>query len=139
MSTGELISSIKQGYKLWANNDESAVPHFLSLMVDDVKWDSLANGCAGAEFTHSRTGIDEVVGYFNDLISEWELINFNAKEFICENDRIIMIGNCSFKHRVTGVIVETPKVDTIRHNGSKVTEFMEYYDSHKLVSASKGV
>ena len=136
MSTGELIESIKKGYQLWASSDESAVPHFLSLLADDVQWNSLANGCEGAKFTQCRTGAAEVLGYFTDLVEEWELVSYSADEFVCENDRIVMIGNCSFKHRLTGVVVTTPKVDTFRHNGHKITEFMEYYDTHQLVCAA---
>ena len=138
MAAEELIDSIKQGYELWASKDESAVPYFLSLMADDVKWKSLADGCDGARFSHERTGTADVVKYFTELVEEWELVRFSADEFVCQNDRIVMIGNCSFKHRRTGVVVETPKVDTFRHNGSEITEFMEYYDSHKIVCASKG-
>lgn len=139
MAKEDLLESLKTGYKLWASNDESAVPYFLSLMSDDVKWNSLANGCEGAKFTHSRTGPSEVVQYFTDLVGEWKLLSYSADEFVCENDRVVMIGSCSFEHRTTGKVVNTPKVDTFRHDGNKITEFMEYYDTHQLVCATRQV
>ncbi len=138
MANTDIVNSLKHGYELWASKDESAVPFFLSLMSDNVQWNSLANGCEGASFTQSRKGTSEVVQYFTDLVGEWELESYSADEFVSENDRIIMIGNCSFRHRGTGVLVETPKVDVFRHDGNKITEFMEYYDTHQLVCASRG-
>ena len=139
MAEQKLVTALKQGYKLWSTGDESAVPYFLDLMSENVKWKSLANGCEGASFTHARTGKPEVVQYFTELVEEWELLSYNADEFVSENDRIIMLGSCSFKHRITGVVVNTPKVDVFRHDGDLITEFMEFYDTHQLVCGAQSV
>ncbi len=137
MTELKLLSDLKKGYELWANKDESAVPYFMELLSDDIKWSSLANGCEGAGFTKSRAGKPEVVGYFTELVGEWELVNYTADEFVAERDRIVMIGRCSFKNHATGSMVETPKVDIFRHDGLKITEFMEYYDTHQMVCAAQ--
>ena len=66
----------------------------------------------------------------------WELEFFEVHEYIAQNDRIVVLGKVKWRNRNTGKSVETKKVDVIRMQDGKVTEFCEYYDTAKAIAAS---
>ena len=136
MANTEIIQNIKRGYEMWSEGDENAVPYFLSLLSEDITWKSPASDFDGAAFTTARNSPAEVVQYFTDIAKEWEMQHFTVDEFVAERDRLVMIGRCAFKHRVTGKLVETDKVDVFRLRDNKVSEFTEFFDSYLMSCAT---
>ena len=135
MSTGDIAATVKEIYSLYESDTESAVTRLFQVLDDDVRWCSLANGCVGAEFTKERNGLEQVKQYFEDLSADWEMIHFTVDEFVCENDRVVMIGSCGWKHRRTGKSIDSPKVDLWRIRDDKIVEFQELYDTAKMMAA----
>ena len=138
--TNRNVEILKDAYARW--NDSKAasesVEHWLSLIAEDVRWRSLADGSSGMEFTGECNCKAEVVQYFQVLGSQWELDHYNADEFIAQNDRVVMIGSCKWTHRQTGKTVETPKVDILRMKDGLIVDFYEFYDTAKALAGASG-
>ncbi|MEM7698220.1 MAG: nuclear transport factor 2 family protein [Verrucomicrobiota bacterium] len=136
MSTESDRDNLRHGYSLWAAADPAGVEFFLGMVSDQVDWGSLGEGRLGMEFSQRRSGREEVLGYFQDIAANWELVSYQVHEIVSEGDRHVAICECAWKHRATGKVVETPKVDTYKMKDGKIVEFREYYDTAKTVAAA---
>ena len=72
---------------------------------------------------------DEARQYFEGLLRDWEMLSYDVDRFICDNDDIVMVGRCAWRHRETGNVVDTPKVDVWHFENGKITQFLEMFDS----------
>ena len=136
MNAEENVQKIRDAYQLWNDSRADSIGQWLDLFADDVQFKSIADGAPGMEFTKTRNSKQDLIGYFTDLASEWSMIHFTADEFVADGDRVIMIGNCGWKHQRTGKEVETPKVDIMRLKDGKIIEFFELYDTAKAIAAA---
>lgn len=128
------VNSLKEAYKKWHDTKAGSVDHWLNLMTDDIQFRSLAAGAANMEFTRMSTCKDEVKQYFSQLTSQWEMIHYTIQEYISQGNRVVALGNCSFRNRQTGKILDTPKADFHKFRGGKICEFFEFYDTAQAIS-----
>jgi ketosteroid isomerase-like protein len=101
-----------------------------------VKFRSLAEGAKAMAFTRTSRWKDEVRGYFAGLTSEWEMLSYTIDEYIAQSDRIVAVGNCAFKHKKTGKILEALKADFHKFRAGKICEFLEFYDTAKALGVA---
>ena len=132
------VALLEKGYAFWNQSkaDCEGVSCWMALLSDDVQWRSLAAGAAGMEFTRACLSKDEVQRYFEELGKDWEMISYNADEFIAQGDRVVMLGSCAWKHRGTGKTVKSPKADVIRMRDGKIVDFMEFYDTAAAIAGA---
>ncbi|MGH7931168.1 MAG: nuclear transport factor 2 family protein [Candidatus Binatia bacterium] len=130
------VSLLREAYRKWHDTQAGSVDHWLELMTDDVKFRSLAGGAAKMEFTRTSTCKEEVKSYFAQLTSQWEMKHYVVDEFIAQGDRVVALGNCSFQHKQTGKILDTPKADFHRFRDGKICEFFEFYDTAQAISSA---
>lgn len=123
------VATLEQAYQLWHDTKAGSVDHWLNLMTDDVQFHSLAAGAIEMQFTRSSSSKDEVKHYFAGLTSEWEMIYYRVDEYIAQGDRVVALGQVSFKHKKTGKTLETPKADFHKFRDGKICEFFEFYDT----------
>ena len=128
------INLLKAAYKRWHDTKAGSVDHWLGLMTDDIQFRSLAAGAARMEFTRTSTCKDEVKAYFSQLGSQWEMIHYTINEYIAQGDRVVALGTCSFRHKQTGKVLETPKADFHKFRAGKICEFFEFYDTAQAIS-----
>ena len=110
---------------------------WFDLLADQIEWGSAADGKPGMEFTKPRASKHEVVGYFEGLISDWEMQSYFANEFVAQGNRVVVLCECTWTYRKTGKTVTVPKVDVWKIENGKATQFMEYYDTHTALSATQ--
>jgi len=135
MAEKEIVTTLKEIYALWSKGDEKAISILLANLTPDINWCSIANGCEGAEFTRERNGIPGVQSYFEELSIDWEMIHFTVDEFVCEGERVVMLGSCGWRHKNTGSTIDTPKIDVWKTKGNQICEFREFYDTAKMMQA----
>jgi hypothetical protein len=111
MSTDANVAILKDAYQRWHDSKAGSVDHWLDLMTDDVQFHSLAAGAIEMQFTCPSCCKDEVKHYFAGLNSEWEMIYYHVVEYIAQGDRVVALGQVSFKHQKTGKTLVTPKAD----------------------------
>jgi ketosteroid isomerase-like protein len=131
------VAALREGYGLWNKSQAASAQHWMDMIADDVRWRSLGDGAAGAEFTKECGSKQEVLRYFEQMGAQWTLISYDANEFIAQGDCVVMLGSCEWKHRQTGKAVKTPKVDVMRFRDGKIVDFMEYYDTAAVSAATR--
>lgn len=131
------VAALKDAYRQWHETRGGNTAHWLALMTDDVKFRSLADGAKTMEFTCMACGKDDVKRYFAGLSADWEMIHYTVDEYIAQGDRVVVLGRCSFKHKKTGKILETPKADFHKFRGDKICEFFEFFDTAKALDVAK--
>ena len=77
--------------------------------------------------------------YFAGLTSEWEMIYYRVDEYIAQGDRVVALGQVSFRHKKTGKILVTPKADFHKFRDGKICEFFEFYRYRAGASAATTV
>jgi ketosteroid isomerase-like protein len=130
------VAIVRKAYELWGSTRAGSVDHWMALMADEVDWRSLADGGPGMEFTRRASTREQVRGYLEGLVNDWEMLRYDVDEFIAQRDRVVMLGHCAWKHRVTGKFVDMPKCDVLRLRDGKIVGFMEYYDTAKAIGAT---
>jgi uncharacterized protein len=105
-------------------------------MADAVTVSSLGAGAEGAKFSRARSGKAEVETYFQDILDDWTMNYFRMNDFVEQDDRIVAIGACSWTHKKTGKVAETPKIDIWRFKDGKAVEFSEFYDTARVFGAA---
>lgn len=133
------IALLKPLYDIWNGTKGARFDHFLDIVADDVRWQSLPRGGAGMEFTRCCATKDEVVAYFNGLARDWEMLSYDVHEYIAQGDRVVALSRCAFRHRRTGRTVETDKADVVRIRDGKIVQFFEFFDTAAADSAGRAV
>ena len=131
------VKILKEAYQYWSDHKEGSFEYWMDLMADNIQLNSIADGRKGMEFSRPCCCKQDVVRYFEELASEWEMIHYTVNEFIAQGERVVVIGSCGWKNRKTGKTVETPKADIIRMRNSKIIEFYEFYDTAKAIEGSQ--
>ena len=137
MEKEQNVAILKEAYERWHETKGGSVDHWLSIMEDNIIFNSLAQGTQGAEFTRQSTCKADMQGYFEGLLGQLEMIHYHVDEYIAKDNNVVVIGNTKWKNRKTGKFVDTPKVDVIKMKDGLMTEFSEYYDTAALVAAGQ--
>ena len=126
------VSLLREAYQKWHDTKAGSADHWLALMTDDVRFGSLASGAAKMEFTRTSSCKEEVKQYFSQLTSQWEMIHYTIREYIAQGDRVVALGNCTFRHKQTGKILDTPKADFHRFAAERfvISSNFRYCTSH---------
>lgn len=127
---------LREAYAFWNEAKGSDTSKWLDLMSDNIVFRSLAGGAPGMEFTNKCKSKKDVEGYFAGLAEDWQMIYYVPDIFIVDDDRIAVLGKCSFKSKRTGKVIETPKADFFIFQNHKIVEFYEFYDTAKAFAAS---
>jgi len=129
----ENIEKLKEGYRLWHEGKASSYEFWMDLMHDNVNFASIAEGKRGFEFASTKSAKEEVRDYFEGVVQQWEMIHYTPHEYLAQGDRIVMLGETSWRNRKTGKVVDTKKCDVFRFEDKKIIEFMEFFDTAQAV------
>jgi uncharacterized protein len=132
------VEILRDAYRRWADTKGGSVDHWMSLCCDDIQFGSLARGAPEMAFAASYDNRTALRGYFEGLLSDWEMLHYTADEFVADGDAVVMRGSCAWRNKRTGQVAETPKVDFWRFRDGKVAEFYEYYDTARVFAAANG-
>ena len=131
------VAVLKKAYAHWSENKETAFQNWMDLLADNVRFRSLADGHEAMAFTRTCNCKNDVLRYFEELASEWDMVDFQMDEFVAQGDRVVAIGNCHWRHMKTGKDVLTPKVDIFTMQDGKIVDIFELYDTHKAITATR--
>lgn len=133
------VEILNEAYRLWNETKGGGVDHWLSLIADQIHFGSLAQGRPDAlSFTKSRNSRAGVADYLRELTQDWEMVYYAVDHLVAQDDRVVAIGRCAWRYKVTGKVVDTPKVDVWRFNeAGKAIEFFEYYDTAAVAEGAR--
>ena len=132
----ENVRVLKEAYEAWDRHKGADLGVWMSIIDDDARLVSLADGADSLPFTRRRSGRSELAEYLEELTRDWEMIFYRVDEYVAERDRVVAIGSCAWKNKLTAKIATTAKVDIWRMRGGKAVEFSEFYDTAMLYAAA---
>ena len=118
------LEIVRSGYEKFGSGD---VPGLLELFTSDIKWS--VPEVENAPFGGLRHGTEQVADFFQQLSSAEEITGFEPREFIAQNDRVVVLGRSEVTVRDTGRNYATDWVHVFRLKDGKVTEFLEFFDN----------
>jgi ketosteroid isomerase-like protein len=130
------LALLKGIYKRWGETKGGNVDEILNLLADDVVWRSIANGLHGLNFAKEPLTKPNVRSYFENLSKDWELVFFDVERMIAQNHTVVVVAECSFRHRRTGKSFMSPKVDIWDFKRGKVVGFFEYFDTASAIRSA---
>lgn len=131
------VEILKHAYQEWAGKKAEDISCWMSIIADDARLTSLADGVPDLAFTHARSGKSEILQYLEGLTADWEMLFYRIDEFIAEGDRVVALGSTSWRNKRTGKVVLTAKADVWRLRNGMVVQFSEFYDTAKLIAAAQ--
>jgi ketosteroid isomerase-like protein len=130
------VELLKSAYASWSETKGKSVDRWLDILADDIRFGSLIQGAPAMHYMQAHSTREAVRGYFEGLLSEWEMIRYTVDEFVAQGEAVFMRGSCAWRHKSTGKSVDTPKVDFWRFKDGKAVEFYEYFDTARALAAA---
>jgi hypothetical protein len=130
------VELLKDAYGRWHESKGASVDHWMTIVADDVRFGSLAQAAPVMSFACNYDSRESLRGYFDGLLSDWEMIHYTVDEFVAQGDAVFMRGSTAWRHKRTGKAVETPKIDFWRFRDGKAVEYYEYYDTARVFAAA---
>ena len=133
--TAKIIRQIKTRYKTWDRGKGKTGGLFIDLLSDDATFRSLGGGVEAMQFTRTHSTKEKVRAYFEGLALDWQMIFYNVRLFLVDGNTVAVVCECAWKHKHTGKIVHSPKLDIIRVKSGKMQDFFEFFDTHQAYAA----
>lgn len=133
--TPKILRQIKTRYKTWDRGKGKTGNLFVDLLSDDATFRSIGGGVEAMQFTRTHSTKEKVRAYFEGLMLDWQMIFYNVRLFLVDGNVIAVVCECCWKHKHTGKIVHSPKLDIIRVKNGKMQDFFEYFDTHQAYAA----
>jgi ketosteroid isomerase-like protein len=130
------VAVLKEAYRVWRESRGSSVDHWMGICDENIRFGSIAQGAPRVAYMTEYKARDQLAQYFEGLKRDWEMIEFKADQFVAQGDRVVMLGNCSWRYKRTGKVVTTPKADAWRFADGKAIEFYEYFDTAQVHAAT---
>lgn len=126
------VVALRGAYKRWRDTRGGSADEILALFDVRVEMRSVLNSDVPSELAGVHRSKPEAAEYFAALARDWEMLDYVVDQFIADGefgDDVVMIGRCAWRHRATGAVVDSPKVDIWHFDFGKVTRFTELFDS----------
>jgi ketosteroid isomerase-like protein len=130
------LAFLKDYYKKWGETKGGNFDEIIQNLADDVVWRSIANGLQGLNFAKEPLTKPAVRGYFENLFRDWELVFFDVERFIGQGNSVVVLAECSFRHRRTGKSFMSPKADVWDFRRGKVVGFCEFFDTASAIRSA---
>src|ERR1700759_732693 len=129
------VTLLKQAYKTWNDTKGGSVDEWMNICADNIKFGSLAQGPAGAEYLTDYSHRDALKDYFGGLARDWQMIEYIDESIVAQGDRAVVLGRCSWRYKKTGKVVETKIAASWRFADGKAVEYFEFYDTASVLAA----
>lgn len=125
------LQVVHQAYEAFGRGD---VPGVLALLADDVEW-STPGPPDVVPYAGSRTGQEQVEGYFEAFGGAVEVSEFEPEKFFAEEDMVVVLGHYAFQVKSTGKAVDTDWVHAFTLKDGEIAQFRGYEDSAAVAAA----
>ncbi len=132
------VAILKQAYANWSESKGGNVDEWMSIMADDIRFGSIAQGGHGTPYLTAYRNRDALGEYFGGLLRDWQMVEYSAHEFVAQGDRVVMLGHCTWRYKRNGKVVSTSQSRCLavrRRQGGRVLRVLR----HRPVARSYGV
>ena len=130
MSEQENTRIVQQSYEHFKSGDIQAL---LDLYSEDV--DFQLPDVENVPFTGAHKGREAVAGFFQSVNESQEVLTFNPQEFIAQGDKVVALGNYSWRVKATGREFSGAWAHVITIRDGKIINFTEYTDTAAVAAA----
>jgi ketosteroid isomerase-like protein len=130
MSEQENTGLVQLAYGYFQSGD---IPTLLGLLSEDVEW--LIPGPESVPVTGKWLGREQVGRFFQTLSDTLEVRQFEPREFVAQDEKVVALGHYAWQARSTGREWESDFVHAFTVRGETVTRFQEYTDTAALADA----
>lgn len=124
MNEQKNIEVVKRGYDAFGSGD---IPALLELFAEDIKW--RAPRIEGAPYAGSYDGREVVGDFFSKLGESEDFSNFEPREFIAQDDKVVVLGSMTAMVKDTGREYTSEWVHIFTMHDGKVAGFLEFLDT----------
>ena len=130
MSEQENTKVVQQAYQFFKSAD---IQSLLGLMSDDVSWQ--LPKVENVPFSGKRQGREAVGQFFSTLAEVQDVVSFEPREFVAQNDKVVVLGTYTWRLKANGREYggEWAHVFTVRDG--QITGFHEYMDTASAAAA----
>lgn len=130
MAEQENIALAQQGY----NNFKSGNIHaIVDQSTEDIVWE--LPEVEGVALSGIRKGQAGVTEFFATVARDQEALEFEPREFIAQNDKVVVLGHYRWRIRETGREFESDFVHVFTIRDGKFAGFREYFDTAAAAAA----
>ena len=124
---------VRAAYEQWEQSRGGDPEPFIALVAEDFTMASVLDPPELHELACDHCGLDRVRDYFAALDADWEMIAFPTGQIVEQGDTVVWIGNCTWRHRHTGSVAATPKVDIWTFRDGRAVRMFEMFDTLAFV------
>ena len=124
---------VRAAYEHWEESLGSDPEPFFALVAEDFTMASVLDPPDLHELAKDHYGLDRVRDYFAALHADWEMIDFPTEHVVEQDDTVVWIGRCTWRHRHTGRLATTPKVDIWTFRDGRAVRMFEMFDTLAFV------
>src|SRR5688572_13915325 len=136
MVSATTLKKLEAAYIAWNQNKGSTAGPWFDLMADKVDWKSIAGGTKDMQFTRPHSTKQQVRDYFNELAKDWQMEFYHLRTFLVQDETVAVVCECCWRHKRTGKIVHSPKLDIMRFKNEQIAGFFEFFDTEQAFLAS---
>lgn len=130
MAELENIGVAQQGYDNFKTGNIAAL---VAQTTDDIVWQ--LPEVEGVALSGTRTGRDGVTEFFATVARDQEVIEFEPREFVAQNDKVVVLGNYRWRVRNTGREFASDFVNVFTIRDGKIAAFREHFDTAVAAAA----
>ncbi|MBA2334019.1 MAG: nuclear transport factor 2 family protein [Pyrinomonadaceae bacterium] len=124
MNEQENTKIVQQAYENFKNGDITAL---LDLYSDDIDW--RLPEIENMPWFGSRKGREETAEFIQSLAEAQDVLTFNPREFIAQGDKVVALGDYSWRVKVTGREFGGDWAHVWTVKNGKLAGFQEYADT----------
>jgi hypothetical protein len=115
---------IMEGLQLFQKGD---IQQMLNHFHDDAEW--MSPDAEAVPFAGNFHGKQEVARFFAELGGSLEPMRFDVHDIVAENDKVVVIGEATWRVKATGRTYENPWVNVFTLRDGKVIRTHAYFDT----------
>ncbi len=126
------VVALRHAYRRWRETKGGSAEEILALFDARIEMRSVLTGEVPSGLAGVHRTREEAAEYFAALAAEWEMLDYVVDQFIADGEYgedVVMIGRCAWRHRASGAVIDSPKVDIWHFEFGKATRFTEMFDS----------
>jgi ketosteroid isomerase-like protein len=131
MNPEENVRLVQNAY---ANFKQGDVPAVLEALTEDVEW-FIPGPTEIIPFVGRRIGPGQVGEFFASLAQSQTAQEFEPREYICQGDKVVVLGNQRWTVNSTGKAYRDDWAHVFTIRDGKIARFREYHDTHAEAAA----
>lgn len=130
MSEQENTRLVQQAYDGFKTGNIQAL---LDTLSKEVEWQ--LPDIENVPFSGTRRGREQVGEFFAEVDKQQEVLEFELKEFIAQNDKVVVLGHYSWRVKSTGRKLAANWVHIFTVRGGNIARFQEFTDTAAAAAA----